>query len=173
MSSAESTSENEKPGPRQFSLRTLLIAVAVLAVLLAWIGYEVRQRLLERRIVAICVQLGASISYTGKEGGKVTGLHFSDYSDLSDEHLKQLAGLTHLRKLNLNTSKVTGSGLAALADFRALRELHVNGDQLTDDGIRHLKRLSRLQELRFFGTNPDDPRIKEVLQALPNVDVHY
>ena len=172
MSTSESTSANEKSRPLQFSLRTLLIAVSLLGVFLGWIGLEIRQMRVERKLVAMCIQVGASITYTGEEGGKITELHFATgQPGLSDDQLKQLARLTRLRTLWLVDSKVTGRGLAVLAEFPALRELHVRRDQLTDDGLRHLKQLSRLEKLTLWGLRFDDPRANELQLALPKCKV--
>lgn len=167
-----STSANDRSLLGRYSLRTLLIVVSLLAVLFAWIGVQIRQSREQRRLAAMCIQLGASITYTEGAGGKVAAIHFPNYNDLNDEQLKQLARLSRLRTLWLNLSKVTGSGLAVLVDFPALRELHLNGNQLTDDGIRHLKQLSSLDELRIWGVASDDPRVEELRLALPNVIVH-
>ena len=149
----------------------LLIAVSLLGVLLGWIGIQIHQLREERTLASMCIRLGASVSYTRDEGGKVTGFHFASPTDLNDEHLKQLARLSRLRTLWLNHSKVTGRGLAVLADFPALRELHVNGDQLTNDGLRHLQQLSRLEELTVWGLQFDDPRVNELQRALPGCKV--
>ena len=143
----------------------------MIGVLLGWIGIEIRQRREERKLAAMCIKLGASVTYTGDEGEKITGLHFADDTELNDDHLRQLARLSRLRTLWLNQSKVTGQGLSVLVAFPALRELHVHRGQLTDDGIRHLKRLARLEKLTIWGLRFDDPRANELQLALPNCEV--
>ena len=171
MSTIESTSANQISRLRRFSVRTLLVAVSLLGVVLGRIAIEIRQQREDRRLAAMCIQLGASVTYTGDEGGKVTGLYFANDIDLNDEHLERFAGLSRLRTLWLNHSKVTGRGLAVLVEFPALRELHVHRDQLTDNGLRHLKQLSRLEELTIWGLRFDDPRANELQLALPGCEV--
>lgn len=157
----------------RFSLRNLLIAVSLLGVLLGWIGRQIQQSREDSRLAGMCIELGATISYTGEEGGRVTEIAFGiDDPELNDEHLKQLVKLSRLRTICLQNTQVTGSGLAVLADFPALRVLHVNGKaHLTDEGMRNLKQLSNLEELRFWGARHDDPRVDEIQRALPHVRI--
>jgi len=173
MSTSESTSAIEERRLPRYSLRTLIIAFSLLGVLLAWIGIELRQRREEGKLCALCIRLGATVTYTGEEGGKVTVLNFGNSSDLNDEQLKQLARFSRLRTLWLNRnqpplrSKVTGRGLAALVKFPALRELHVDRDLLTDDGLQHLKQLTKLEKLTIWGLPFDDARHDELQSAMP------
>jgi len=171
VSTSDSTTANHQSRLRQFSVRSLLVGVAVLGVLLGWIGIEIRQQREERRLCSSCTQLGATITYTGEEGGRVTELNLSNCSDLT--HLKELASFSRLRTLWLNRNepdlryKLTGHGLAALVKFPALRELHVDRDLLTEDGLRHLKQLSNLEKLTIWGLRYDDPRGDELVLAMP------
>lgn len=123
----------------------------------------------ERRITAICAQLGATIALTDGDRGWITELHFANATNLNDEHLRELAKLEDLKTLHLNQTQVTGDGLEVLAHFPALRELHVNESQLTTDGIRHLQELHQLEKIVFWGSSIDDPRAKQILRSLPNV----
>ena len=154
---------------RTFSLRALLIIVFIAAVVSAFTAARLQKIRTEQRITSTCVQLGATISLTDEDRGWVTGLHFSRATNLHDEHLQELAKLEHLEVLWLNQTQVTGDGLEALAHFPALRELHVNESQLTPDGIQHLKQLDQLEKIVFWGLPSDDPRAKQILRALPNV----
>ena len=174
MSSSSISSSNGETYLRRYSLRTLLIATSLLGVLLAWVANEVRQRRHEQQLEAMCIRLGATMSYTKGDHGRITGVDFSNYNDLNDEHLKRLAGLSRLRVLHLQLTKVSERGLAALEDFPALRELHVNAEQLSPDGVRHLKRMPSLRELRVWGDGPEhEPCIGELLQVLPNLNVNH
>lgn len=117
----------------------------------------------------MCVELGATITLTDEDRGWINELHFSNTTDLNDEHLRELARLEHLEVLWLNQTQVTGDGLEALAQFPALRELHVNESQLTTEGIHHLKELDQLQRIQFWGLSSDDPRAKQIVQSRPIV----
>jgi hypothetical protein len=154
---------------RRYSLRTLIILVLIAAFVSAWATARLRKIQSERRIAAMCVQLGASVSLTSGDRGWITGLHFTNASNLNDEHLRELAQLKELQILSLNQTKVTGDGLGVLAQFPALRELHVNESRLTVEGIRHLQELDQLEKIGFWGISPDDPRAKQILEALPNI----
>lgn len=171
MSSNESSSMNEGSRPRSFSLRTLIITISLMGAALGWIGIQIRQYRNERQLITMCIQAGATISYTGEEGGRITELFFSTTNGLNDDRLQQLSSLSQLRELWLVRSEVTGTGLAVLADFPALRELHIGSAQLSDDGLRHLKRLGQLKKLTIWGLRHDDPRVDELRLALPNCQV--
>jgi RNA polymerase sigma factor (sigma-70 family) len=110
---------------------------------------------------------------------------------VTDAGLKELAGLTHLVKLNLQQTKVTGVGLKGLVSLKELDELNlnyevtdaglkeiaglknltvlgVNGKQVTDEGVRHLAAMKQLTNLYVGGTQMTDVGLKE-LTALGNL----
>lgn len=154
----------------RYSLRTLLIAVLLVAIVSALMAARWRKASIEKRVTAMCVALGATISRTGEDHGWIVGLHFSNYTNLDDDHLQQLAQLEHLEVLSLNLTEVTGDGLESLTEFPALRELHVNESQLTKEGIQQLKKLDALEKIEFWGASSDDPRVQQILRALPNAE---
>ena len=163
------TESDSRTGRLRFSLRVLLIVVFIAAVVSAWTAARLKKMRTEERIASTCLQLGATISLTDEDSGWITGLHFSRPTNLNDENLRELAQLEHLKVLWLNQTQVTGDGLDALKQFSALRELHVNESQLTPDGVQHLKQLDRLEKIQFWGLPSNDPRVEEILRALPNV----
>lgn len=151
-----------------FSLRSLIISVFIAAVITAWASAYLRKARTEQNLRATLLELGATISLTNEDRGWISGIHFSDATSLNDKHLEELAKLKHLQVLWLTESQVTGDGLKTLLQFPALRELHVGENQLTGNGALYLKQLDRLKKLTFW-VPFDDPRPKEILQALPNV----
>lgn len=68
-------------------------------------------------------------------------------SNLTDEGVSQLAGLSTIESLNLRGClQITDTGLQALARMSSLRELNLQGCKLvTARGVRELARLSSLE----------------------------
>ncbi|MBX3419119.1 MAG: hypothetical protein KF851_16055 [Pirellulaceae bacterium] len=68
--------------------------------------------------------------------------------DVTDETLEYLLGMSKLRELDLNDSKITDVGLAILARFEKLEILRLRGTQISDDGFReHLIKLPSLKNI--------------------------
>jgi hypothetical protein len=159
-----------------YSLRSLLVLIALAAVGLAWVAYERRQ---SQRELLIAEQLQAG----GFEVG-IGGLFDPDPSDSSwqpgDEpswwrrtlsslfghrirevnlygdrplaNLSLLADLTSLRDLRLDTSNI--NDLSPLAGLRSLRELHFDETVVSD--LSPLSNLGELECLILSGTQVSD-----------------
>ncbi|MFP2958401.1 hypothetical protein ACLEPN_11305 [Myxococcus sp. 1LA] len=63
-------------------------------------------------------------------------------TQVSDENLRALVGLTGLRVLNLRETAVSDSGLAHLRNLPALRRLDLDETRVGDGGLRHLPHLN-------------------------------
>ena len=63
--------------------------------------------------------------------------HWSDLG-VTDEHLAQLAGLDHLKRLDLSGSQITDDGLRHLAQLTNLERLDLNRTQISGEGLSHL-----------------------------------
>ncbi|HUG89374.1 MAG TPA: hypothetical protein VML55_00985, partial [Planctomycetaceae bacterium] len=75
---------------------------------------------------------------------------------LSDEHLKQIAGLSQLRSLKLYGATVSDAGLSHLKELTELRELGLQYTGLTDAGLEHLAGMRQLESLDLLGTAVTD-----------------
>jgi len=119
-----------------------------------------------------------------------------DDSSVTDEGLKQLAGLHALKDLYLRNAKVTGRGLEHLrgltglrtlelgrtgvtneslrhlAGLKALETLDVSQTKVTDEGLRHLAGLSKLQSLDLTATDISDKGL-EFIQGLSELRTLY
>jgi WD40 repeat protein len=145
--SAPEPSESAKPAPRRssrwwrLSLRTLLIAAPVAAVLL---GMGIRwylPRYLERRAVEEVERLGGTIVRDG-DSGFVVGVELPG-KNITDERLRllvpHLKNLPHLRDLVLVSNDVGDEGLLLLAELEQLQRLFVAGTKVTDAGVARLQ----------------------------------
>jgi hypothetical protein len=68
-------------------------------------------------------------------------------ANLTDDDLKQIAGLTSLERLDLSGNSLSGRGLRHLSALRNLRELDLSGCGITDGGIKNLSSLVNLEKL--------------------------
>jgi Leucine-rich repeat (LRR) protein len=71
--------------------------------------------------------------------------------NVTDAGMKQLAGMTHLTTLRIQSNRVTDDGLAHLSKLEQLWELRLSGVKITDRGLTHLAPLWRLQTLDLGG----------------------
>jgi Leucine Rich repeat len=115
-----------------------------------------------------CKSLGTDHSaLEGIEGDPVVSVGFHR-DTVTDEDLKLLAPLKHLRTLYLSRSKVTDIGLNALTDLHELRELHLDDTQVTDAGLKNLLPLGELRQLHLPGTSITDAGLAALVE-LPKI----
>lgn len=89
----------------------------------------------------------------------VTTLQLEGSSRLTDDGVRHLATLPHLRHLNLQGTSVTDAGLAALAELRSLQTLSLSWTAVTDAGVRALAALDQLERIDLTGTRCGDGSI--------------
>jgi len=106
---------------------------------------------------------------------RLAGLEFLDLraTQVTDEGVERLMGLTKLKRLELDGTQVTDAGLEHLSRLTRLRELSLNGTQITDDGLENLKGLVSLEALYLTDTQVRDEEIKELRKALPNCKIYW
>jgi len=92
---------------------------------------------------------------------------------ITDDELKTLTSLTHLRELNISGSLVTDEGLEALTAFPELEELDISLTKVRGPGLRHLKSLGKLRTLRVTNNEIPDSALPylETLIQLKSIDV--
>jgi len=74
----------------------------------------------------------------------------------TDAALAHMAGMTHMRELNLIGSPVTDAGLAHLPGMKEMENLHLGGTLVTDSGLANLSGMVHMQQLSLFGTQVTD-----------------
>jgi hypothetical protein len=77
-------------------------------------------------------------------------------SAITDEGLKNLAGLVELRKLELEGANITNAGLKHLAGMKNLTMLNLTGAKVTDDGMEELTKLPKLETVMLYDTKITD-----------------
>lgn len=177
----------------QFSLRTLLILVAVFSVLMGLIGWKF-QKIREWQILLAKLNRQpyvewsygnpdklyfladplANFSLTDEDiatVGKISTLSvfLIDYApNVTDNGIKHLSGLKSLRILELSNTRITDEGLRYLKALPNLESLDLNGNIITDKGLSHLQALPKLIQLKLEGTNVTNAGLA-IIEKMPNI----
>jgi hypothetical protein len=97
----------------------------------------------------------AAVSGHLKELPHVEKLNFSS-TNMNDDALANLAGLTELKELGLWGTRVTDKGMAHVAGLTKLESLNLNETSVSDAGLEHLKNLAALKKLYLNGSKVSD-----------------
>ena len=82
---------------------------------------------------------------------KVTDLSL-DFTEITDEGLKELAKLQKLKSLRLNDTEISDKGLKEVSKLKKLEKLDLNFTQVTDNGAAELQKA--LPNCRISAPNP-------------------
>jgi len=92
--------------------------------------------------------------------------------EITDDGLKELAGLENLAALRIDMTGITDAGLKHLAGLKNLHTLNLSQTKITDAGLKHLAGLTNLQTLALTNTKVTDAGLKE-LKGLKKLGVLY
>ena len=176
------------------SVRGLLLLILVIGCGMGWIAQIVRDANIQRRAVASIKQVGGWVVYDSEWDedqhtsswkprwpkrlvdlvgidylGNVVFINLHDRG--TDEVLREVARLKHLRQLHRPGFAVTDLGLAHLGRLRQLQLLSLDDTKVTDAGLAHLKGLSSLKWLKLTRTKVTDAGIAELQKSLPHLQV--
>ena len=167
----------------QFSLRALLVGVAVVGFGTAWLGEQVKRALDQRRAVTALaavadvefakprtwVQRNAWLrSWLGEEAIQdVDSVSFrpATKEEKLESALAQLDKLTNLQSLVLSVTQVNDTGLTQL------QHLYLGGTQVGDAGLPHLGRLKQLRFIDLSQTQVSDAGVARLQESLPKLAV--
>jgi hypothetical protein len=170
-----------------FSLRTLLIAMTVLAI---WLGLYVKSFRDRRAAIAAVHELEGWLSLKPIEPTWLqsfvsdekyfwnpVAVRFNPAHPVSDDELRSMTRhmltFTDMTYLNLNKSNITDAGLAhilPLAD--RLYSLDIRDTAITDDGIPYLLQLRKLIVLRLGSRSRITAEgFNEIRRSLPNCNI--
>ncbi len=93
----------------------------------------------------------------------VTALNLSGSKAVTDDGIRHLAGLSHLRHLDLAGTAITDRGLAVLRDLPALETVSLAMTRVSDAGITHLASCEALQQVDLTWTGTGDGAIRELV----------
>jgi hypothetical protein len=97
---------------------------------------------------------------------KLQGLYLF-YARVTDAGLKELAGLKDLRALDLSHTQVKGAGLKELAGLKRLRALNLAYTKVPDAGLKALAGMKSLQWLSLHRTKVTAAGIAALQKELP------
>jgi hypothetical protein len=181
------------PKPRrrwlQFSLRTMLVLVLICSLPCGWLAYEVGKAREQAAAAKAIEELGGLVEFGPASGGlprrvvawlgTLAGEDWAEDvigaflfgTEVSDDPLEQLNGLSHLRYLNLFDTQVTDAGLEHLRRLTQLQLLWLDDTQVTDAGLEHLRGLTQLKSLSIFHTQVTDAGVAGLQKALANCKI--
>ena len=174
----------------QFSLRTLLILVAVVSLglgLLVKPLNECRRKQAELRAFELANRLGGQVAEDGWadirfDGIRLDGVDLQDLdgypgfrlgltnTSVSEEVVTHLRVLRNLKYLDLSGSKVDDAALVRLKGLPSLRGLILMNTSITDDSLRHLEGLVNVRSLFLDGTQITGPGLSH-MKSLSNLGV--
>jgi len=90
----------------------------------------------------------------------IVGLRLNGSRGVTDEGLRHLAGMTTLKRLDINGTSITDRGLEVLRHLPALENLSLSGTAVTDAGARELAHCHSLARLDLGWTRTGDGAIR-------------
>jgi hypothetical protein len=168
----------------QYSLRTLMLLVLLIAIGMSWFTVKLSQARQQREIVKQLKTpgLGVYYDYEVNEGGmrkdideipfvpvwlinllgkdfftNVVAVETIDVNNANDTTLEHIKELSHLHYLNISAARrITDVGLKHLEGMTQLKSLAISGDEITDTGLVHIKNLYQLESLSIWGKQITD-----------------
>jgi hypothetical protein len=175
----------------QFSIRSLLVLVVVVAIPCSWFAVEMKAASEQQRAVEEIKKAAGYVQYdydrqSWRQGGiaqppapvwllNLLGVHFfadvvwvgDFHCQFTDATLKNFKDLTELEELDLSSTKITDAGMKNLEGLTRLRELRLEFTEVTDAGLVHLKGMKQLRELLLFNTHVTNAGVRELRKVLP------
>ena len=138
----------------RFGLRTFLIITTIVSVLVGYFGMKVYREMLREEAVTILEKEGAQLKKDKEQF--VTRVLF-DNTGMDDEKLKELIPhlqlLPKLQELDLVRVKISDQGLKLLDELDHIKTLYLFQTKASDKGISNLKQ--RLTSIDIKTTQPD------------------
>jgi hypothetical protein len=170
----------EHDGRIRFSVRGLLVAITVFAVVLAWLGAEYRRTSQELDVVTSLKELGAEVVYDVKRDGSCVK---RDDKAASPSLLRRArgAGGSNVNYVILNlpfarvgarNDKITDECMADIATLTQLRVLDLRGTAITDAGLVRIRELPELEQILITGTHITDAGIREFKGSNPECELY-
>jgi hypothetical protein len=165
----------------RFSLRTLLAAFTVVAILFGWVAWRLERARHDQQVLAdlspfSSVSYNMPMSSPGRlktmwvmeHFSRVDGVEFVFVPHMPQEKLKHLIGLPRLEKLKIKSDAITDDGLKHLLGIKRLRILGIASSQLTDAGLLTLGEMKQLQVLAVSSPKLTAEGIERLKRDLPN-----
>jgi internalin A len=162
----------------RFSLRTLLLAMTLLA---CWLGYQVWRWNERDKAIAQLRALGGEVSFGtnptpkwlvamfGEKPFRRVGIVNLHRLPATDEHLQLMAWFPDLETVTINGTQVTDAGLKHLDGMSKLWWLEMEWNNISDEGLAELKDLPSLKALRVTDSRVTNEGVKRALARFKNL----
>jgi hypothetical protein len=171
----------------QFSIRSLLVLVFVVALPCSWLGVKIEQQ----REVTAMREAGWLVNFE-PEGPpwlrKVLGVELAgnvvyvgNICSATDADLERLKAFPHLRRVEAGSfdvrsacqrgGPITDAGLQHLRGLNELKDLSLAGTRITDAGLQQIRTRTTLEELGLSDTQVTSEGVAKLQKALPNCKI--
>ena len=161
----------------QFSIRSLMLFVAVVAVVCSWFTVKMQGAARQREVVKAVEKGGGRVVYDyhlNAEGNLIAFPKTGIPEPSGPGWLRNLLGVDFFWDVKwVRCRQFTDAGLVKLKGLTSLSELWLHGTQVTDAGLVHLKGLTNLQDLRLTSTQVSDAGLVNLkgLTSLQNLNL--
>jgi hypothetical protein len=155
--SPETSSESPASCRFRFSLRTLLIATTIAALVSGIATKEIVRHVRATRVAAKVRGLGGAVHWN---------------SEVLETLLRDQA-LTRITDVYFTNPSFPSEQWTVLKDLPQRFGLQVEGKQFTDDSLDHLKGVSKLRYLVLNNTGVTDAGVAELKRSLPNLRIMF
>jgi len=159
----------------QFSIQSLLVFVAAVAILCSWLAVEMKKAEEQREVVEAVVDLGGFVVYHHMLDP--SGIRRVNPQRPEPAWVRNLVGIDFLAEVvqvNLDSTEVTDSDLEQMKRLSQLASLNLFNTKVTDRGLAFLEELTRLERLELGGAvQITDTGVKRLRQALPSCQIYH
>ncbi len=147
----------------QFSLRSLMIFTAIVAVVFGWLGSKFEQKRRQRAAAAAIIKNAGSVSYDyervkGKPG------YWQPAEPFGPAWLRAILGDNFFSEVDCIYCITAPE---SLKEFPQLRSLRLMSWGITDEAVESVKTLKELRDLGLIDTKLSDTAVNELHLALP------
>jgi hypothetical protein len=163
----------------RFSLRALLLAMALAAIPLGLLAHWISAKHREHEAARTVLNRGGSVSYfTNRDvryrGWRLRGLslilpkdcfytvHGISFSKAGDDELSLLPSMPQIAEINLEGCQFTNKGLRHFGTLKKLTFLELSSSQLNDEGFQHILPHQGLTQLWLEDTQLTDASLPRV-----------
>ncbi len=179
--SVASNSYTPKRGRRwlQFSLRTLLIVVTLLAVACGWLRGKIEAKRRERTAVSLIKRVGGTVYFDIQRTGAARSWQALRAEPFGPAWLRSLLGENFFSEIEFvglvprteADDAALDSALQSLEQMPRLQFLYLRGNQFGDERIESLANLSQLKGIELDRTTASEQAVLMLRTALPNCTV--
>ena len=163
----------------QFSLRTLMIFMAVVALACGWLATKIEKKRRERQAVELVLSKGGQVGFDYQRWKMPAGHtgYKGNVEPPGPAWLRSILGENFFSEAEMvfinyqKPSTLTDADLDSIKNLGQLESLWLPGVNVTDAGLVHLKGMAKLRYLDFRGSSVTDEGINDLKKALPDCDI--